>query len=234
MAYLLPELYDALYSFKQYTAEADAIDAIVQERRPGARSLLDVACGTGKHLEQLRSRYTVEGVDLDDGLLTVARRRLPAVPLHAGDMRDFDLGRSFDAVTCLFSAIGHLATSTELDAAIATMARHLAPGGVLVVEPWLTPEEWIPGRPALLTVDEPDLKIARISMTGKRGTTSLLDFHYLVATPHGLESVAEHLELALFTHEETMAAFERAELDVSYDEQGLTGRGLYVGVLNSH
>jgi SAM-dependent methyltransferase len=202
----------------------------VQERRPGARTLLDVACGTGKHLEQLRDRYRVEGLDLDDGLLAVARRRLPNVPLHAGDMREFDLGRRFDAVTCLFSAIGHLAATSELDAAIATMGRHLEPGGVLVVEPWLTPEEWIPGRPALLTVDEPDLKIARISMTGTRGTTSLLDFHYLVATPHGLESVTEHLELALFSRDEMTAAFERAGLDVFYDEQGLTGRGLYVGV----
>lgn len=202
----------------------------MQERRPGARTLLDVACGTGKHLEQLRDRHLVEGLDLDDGLLAVARRRLPNVPLHAGDMREFDLGRRFDAVTCLFSAIGHLAATSELDAAIATMGRHLEPGGVLVVEPWLTPEEWIPGRPALLTVDEPDLKIARISMTGTRGTTSLLDFHYLVATPHGLESVTEHLELALFSRDEMTAAFERAGLDVFYDEQGLTGRGLYVGV----
>jgi len=230
MSYLLPELYDALYGFKQYAAEADAIHAVVQELRPGARSLLDVACGTGRHLEQLRDRYVVEGLDLDDGLLAIARRRLPGVRLHAGDMRNFDLGRRFDAVTCLFSAIGHLAATTELDAAIATMGRHLEPGGALVVEPWLTPDEWIPGRPALLTVDEPDLKVARISMTGKRGMTSLLDFHYLVATPGGVESVVEHLELELFTHDETMAAFERAGLDVFYDEQGLTGRGLYVGV----
>ena len=206
------------------------IDAVVQERRPEARSLLDVACGTGRHLEQLRHRYAVEGIDLDDGLLAVARRRLPDVPLHVGDMRGFHLGRTFDAVTCLFSAIGYLATPVELDAAIAAMGRHLEPGGVLVVEPWLKPGEWTPDRPALLTVDEPDLKVARISMSGLRGTTSLLDFHYLVATPHGVESATEHLELELFTQDETIAAFERAGLDVSYDEQGLIGRGLYVGV----
>jgi SAM-dependent methyltransferase len=233
MAYALPELYDALYGYKDYAGEAARIRELVQERNPCARSLLDVACGTGRHLEQLRGDYAVEGLDVDEGLLAVARGRLDGIPLHKGDMRGFDLGSRFDVVTCLFSAIGHLETTAELDAAIATMTRHLEDGGVLLVEPWVTPEAWTSGKPALLTVDEPELKIARISMTGRRGTTSLLDFHYLVATPDGMRSLSEHMELGLFTRGETEAAFERAGLAVSYDEHGLIGRGLYIGIRRS-
>ena len=71
-----------------------------------ARTLLDVACGTGRHLEYLRSSFETEGVDADDAMLDVARARLRDVPLSVGDMRDLDLGRRFDVVTCLFSAIG--------------------------------------------------------------------------------------------------------------------------------
>ena len=59
------EIYDTVYSFKDYAAEAERVNELIQSRRPGAASLLDVACGTGKHLEQLRRWYAVEGVDLD-------------------------------------------------------------------------------------------------------------------------------------------------------------------------
>jgi ubiquinone/menaquinone biosynthesis C-methylase UbiE len=55
---------------------------VVTDGCAAAGSLLDVACGTGKHLEQLMRWYQVEGLDLDDGLLAIARERLPGVPLH--------------------------------------------------------------------------------------------------------------------------------------------------------
>ncbi len=108
------DLYDLFYDFKDYAAEADAVREIVSARYPGARTLLDVACGTGRHLEALRASFDVEGLDLDAGLLHVAAARLPGVPLHLGDMRDADLGRTFDVVTCLFSSIGYMQTPDEL------------------------------------------------------------------------------------------------------------------------
>jgi SAM-dependent methyltransferase len=100
------EFYDAIYSHKDYAAEAARVHELIRHRCPGARTLLDVACGTGRHLEQLRAWYHVEGLDLDTRLLAAAQARLPAVLLHEADMRDFALGCRFDAITCLFSAIG--------------------------------------------------------------------------------------------------------------------------------
>ena len=229
IGYPLPHLYDAIYSFKDYAADAARLTELIRGRNPSAHTLLDVACGTGKHLEVLQDEFEVEGLDLDDDLLGIARERLGTVPLHRGDMRDFDLGRRFDAVTCLFSAIGHAADTGELDAAVAAMARHLEPGGVLVVEPWLEPDVWIPGRLHLLTVDEPDLKVARITVPEKHGITSVMNFHFLVATPDGVETHEERLEHGLFTREEYRTAFERAGLAVEHDEDGLTGRGLWIG-----
>jgi SAM-dependent methyltransferase len=229
MAYALPELYDHLYAYKDYAGESARVTSIVRARNPAARTLLDVACGTGRHLEHLREAFDVEGVDLDEGLLALARARLPSTRLEVGDMRTLDLGRRFDAVTCLFSAVGHLADTSELAAAIAAMAAHLNPNGVLVVEPWIEPDQWISGKPALLTVDEPDLKIARVTLTGRRGNTSILDFHYLVATPDGIETHAERMELGLFTADDMGRSFEQAGLCVEHDPEGLIGRGLFVG-----
>ena len=57
-------------------------------------------------------------------------------------MDDFDLGERFDVVVCLFSAIGY---TKHLDRANGAMARHVAAGGVLIVEPWFSRDEWKPG-----------------------------------------------------------------------------------------
>jgi SAM-dependent methyltransferase len=222
--------YDAIYSFKDYAAEAAKIDAIIRTRKPDARTLLDVACGTGLHLEHLRGRYeVVEGLDLDPELLAIARERLPGVPLHEGDMRMFDLGRRFDAVICLFSSIGYARTVEDLNRAVAALANHIEPDGVVVVEPWITPDAWEDDHLGAVFVDEPDLKIARVNLGERDGRLSRFVFHYLVLTSEGVERFEEPHELGLFTHEEYAAAFRAAGLEVEHDPEGLMGRGLYVG-----
>jgi hypothetical protein len=151
------------------------------------------------------------------------------VPLHLGDRRALDLGRRFDAVACRFSALGHPADASELDRAIAAMASHLQPGGVIIVEPWLDPPAWVPGRLYLLTVDEPDLRIARVTVPSQGGTAAIVDFHYLVVTPDGVETLEERMELELLTAAEQLRASERAGLEVEHDPEGLIGRGLFIG-----
>jgi len=114
--------------------------------------------------------------------------------------------------------------------AIQRLARHVLPGGVVVVEPWFGPNVWQIGRVHGLYVDQPNLKIARMSISGSDRNISILDFHYLVATSDGVTHSTEHHELGLFTHDEYLAAFRETGLDVAYDNAGLTGRGLYLGI----
>ena len=224
-------LYDAIYaSIRDYPREAAELDRLIQSMRPGARTLLDVACGTGAHLEHLAARYEVDGLDLDQEMLAVARERLPQTRFYEADMADFDLGRRFDAVVCMSSAIGYVKTPERLARAAAAMARHLEPRGVLVVEPWLSPEVWVDGHVGAVFVDEPELKIALMNVSERDGTISILNFHYLVATPAGAEHFTERHELGLFTVEQHLDAFRSAGLDVEHDPEGPIGRGLYAGV----
>src|SRR3954447_5484559 len=112
-------MYDAIYaSVRDYPREAAEVDRLIQEHRPGARTLLDVACGTGAHLEHLKD-YELEGLDLDPEMLAIARERLPDVAFHEGDLVEFDLDRRFDAVVCMFSSIGYVRTEERLRSAIA-------------------------------------------------------------------------------------------------------------------
>ena len=223
-------LYDAVYaSIRDYPREAAELDRLIQERRPGARTLLDVACGTGAHLDHL-SGYEAEGLDLDPEMLAVARERLPKVAFHEGDMVDFDLGKRFDAVVCMFSSIGYVRTEERLRSAVASMARHLEPGGVLVVEPWLSPEAWVDRHVGAVFVDEPELKIARMNVGEREGNLSIFEFEYLVGTPNGLERFNERHELGLFTVEQYLEAFRAAGLEVDHDPEGPMGRGLYIAL----
>jgi len=158
--------YDAIYAFKEYQDEVERLRAMIQARVPSPEvTLLDVACGTGLHLAYLKNQVAVEGLDLDPNMLEIARQRCPGVPFHQGDLVDFDLGRSFEVVMCLFSSIGYAKTLGRMQQAVQTMARHLRPGGLLLVEPWLTPDVFETGRFDARFVDEPDLKIARITTT---------------------------------------------------------------------
>jgi SAM-dependent methyltransferase len=227
---LSARIYDALYSFKDYADEARRLHELIQAWNSGARTLLDVACGTGKHLAELRTWYEVEGLDLEPQLLAFARERLADVPLHEGDMTDFDLGREFDAVTCLFSSIGYAYPDGRMRAAVRAMARHLAPGGVLVVEPWLTPDRYRERHVGTLLAEHEELRIARMNTVVREGDLTWMDMHHLVGTPDGVEHFVERHELGLYTDEQYGDAIAAAGLEPEHDAEGLIGRGLWLGI----
>lgn len=228
------QYYDVIYAAqgKDYPKEAKQIhDEIEKHKKSVGNALLDVGCGTGGHFPFLKEWYQTEGLDLDGHMLAVARSRFPDATFHQGDMSDFDLGKQFDAVTCLFSAIGYTKTPEKMQAAIASMAQHVSPGGVLLVEPWFAPEQWKAklGRPSVTNVDQPELKITRMNVSEMDGNVSILNFHFLVATPGHMEHFTEKHELGLFTQDEYLKGFIDAGLEVTHDPGGLTGRGLYIG-----
>jgi ubiquinone/menaquinone biosynthesis C-methylase UbiE len=223
------ELYDAIYHFKNYQHESERLRALIERFVPGARTLLDVACGTGEHAKFLKDHYAVDGIDLNSCYLEAARAKNPSGKFVRADMIDFDLGRSYDVVTCLFSAIGYLKYLEPLQQAIGCMARHVRPGGALLIEPWVTPERWQSGTLSVNTGQTPDGLVSRMALSRREGNRSVISLHYLYGTRQGVRYYGDQLELGLFTTEEMMQAFELAGMRVFYDLEGLIGRGLYIG-----
>lgn len=223
------EVYDALsLARKDYAKEAERIHHMIQtQKHSDGNDLLDVACGTGLHAEALRRWYQVEGLDLSEHQLTIARKRLPDVTLYHADMTNFGIGKTYDAMTCLYGAIGELLDIEQVNSAIRAMTKHLKPGGVLIVEPWLRPEQFVEGRIWSDFVDEPQRKIARMTIAKRHGKIVDLEMRYMVGNPGKIEEFIEHHQEALHTVDEYLSAFRLAGLAVTYDEAGLNGRGLY-------
>lgn len=230
------QFYDAIYSFKDYADEVGKIQTFIGKyARREYQTLLDVACGTGKHLEYLQNHYTVAGIDFDDGMLAVAENRLPDMPLHHANMTNFDLGQRFDVIACLFSSIGYVETVENLNQSLQAMANHLAEDGLLIIEPWLTIEVFRTGTVHLLCVDESHLKISRMGTSVVENNVSIMEMQYLVGenqpdTMNSIHHFVEFHRLGLFTHEQYLQAFEQAGLHAIFDEKGLTGRGLFIGL----
>ena len=229
------QYYDRIYAtkLKDYQTESARLLEIVRSRTPRELcSLLDVACGTGVHLQILAPEFDeAHGIDLDPDMVQIAQSKLTECSIHQGNMIDFNLGREFDLVACLFSSIGYVHTIENLNAAIANMARHTAPGGVVIVEPWLSAEQLDPRHLHAVFIDDDDLKLARMSNMRIIDRISRFDFHYLVSTrEEGTHHFVEQHDLGLFTVDEHLEAFRLAGLDVEYDEKGLMNRGLYIAV----
>lgn len=226
------DYYDVIYDAlgKDYRREAKRIRRLVHlNQQSSGNTLLDVACGTGRHLRFLKRYFRAEGLDLNPRLLEIAQKRNPDLLFHRGNMLTFNLHKQFDVITCLFSAIGFMKTVPELGRAIWNMGRHLKAGGVLIVEPWLSPARYQSGRIDAVFVKLPKLKIARMNRTTANGKLSILDFHYLIGTPQGINYFKEVDALGLFTHKQYVKSFHAAGLTVHYDVRGLIGRGLYAG-----
>ena len=229
----LAEYYDAINARKDYHGESERLETIARRfGRPGRTTWLDVACGTGRHLEFLNRRHSTVGVDGSREMLRIARRRLPRVRLVLGDMRAFRLNRRFDVVSCLFSAIGHLRTKGDVRTAFANFARHLNPGGVAIVEPWIEPSAWRPGMIHLRTYEGPAVTVVRCASSSRRGNRSMIHYHFLIGKP-GRE--IRHYEVTdvglLLSRDELLELMRSAGLQPRFLARGLTpGRGLLVGV----
>ena len=224
------EFYDLIYStFKDYEAEAAQISSLLRQLNPQCKTVLDVACGTGEHARLLSAEgFAVDGLDLDATFVRIARQKHPAGRFFEADMSDFHLPHRYDAVTCLFSSIGYLRTLDRVEAALTCFREHLAPRGVIVVEPWFAPGVLDPGRVARNTGEANGVGVTRVSRAEVEGRISRLRFDYEITDGTGTRHASEVHELGLFTTTELLETFRSAGLEANHDPKGLTDRGLYV------
>jgi SAM-dependent methyltransferase len=226
-------LYDLIHEAKgrDPAAEADVFLREIRQRNPGARTLLDVACGTGANLPRFTESFEAMGLDASEHMVSLAQAKCANVEFVSADMRTFDLGRRFDAIVSLFSGVGYLVEESDLREAVSTMVKHLNPGGVLMLEGWVEVGQW---RGSAVSVDccqTDSAAIARVTRSSADGMRSSFTCRYTVATNEGIDTIDEHHVMRLADPDEFATAYGDAGLTFERLPNLLrAGRAVYVGV----
>lgn len=199
--------YDLVKSHRDYEAEAAVVRHLIRAYAPKARVVVEVACGTGTLLSHL-PEYRRIGVDASGPMLVRAREKLgDEVPLHCGKMQSFQLPRpGVDVLLLLDGAIGY-AEPAELEPTLQTFARNLASGGLLVLEPWFTPEEWQPKKVHVTHHANDVVTVVRVAYGHPEGG---IDFHTTIGTSAGLHHFDEHAHFRLHPEAAVLQAFRKA------------------------
>lgn len=116
-----------------------AVDFYRVEADWRGRSVLELGCGTGHKLIPIASDgHPCVGLELSADMLAEAQRKADergvAVEWVQGDMRDFDLGRTFDLVFIAANSLLHLHETVDLVNCFRSVRRHLAPGARFVFD----------------------------------------------------------------------------------------------------
>jgi SAM-dependent methyltransferase len=136
---LVADLYDHVVAYRDRPDVGFYVEAAEKSGGP----VLELGCGTGRVLLPIaRAGVDIVGVDLSPHMLGVCRRRLASEPaavqskaqLVLADMRDFSFSRTFKLITTPFRAFQHLTTTADQLACLACVRRHLADGGVLILD----------------------------------------------------------------------------------------------------
>lgn len=229
----LASYYDLIYSWKDYQKESTTILRLIQKNKKSkGKTLLEVGCGTGHHLQYFKKKFDCTGIDINDEIIQVAKKKVKGVQFKQGNMIQFDLNQQFDAITCLFSAIGYVKTYQNLEKTINTMSKHLVQGGVIIIEPWFSKKKFKTGKPILTTYQDKNIKIARMSISEVKGNISTLHMQYLIAQKNKpIQHVTDHHELGLFETQKTLQYLKKAGINATFQQDGLMkDRGLFVGI----
>lgn len=134
--------YDLYYADKDYSEEAEFVLEMASRFGVRPRTLLDMGCGTGRHLAEFARRgIQCDGFDRSANMLEQARKRLSDrnVGMCEGDIVSFQNGKEYDIVVSMFAVMGYLVDHDQLLDGLMTARRHLAPGGIFVFDGWFGP-----------------------------------------------------------------------------------------------
>jgi len=226
--------YDELYvKPEQYQKEVQQVVIFSQHYlQSGGNTLLDVACGTGGHMTYLQDHFQVSGLDLSQEMLAIARKKFPETPFYHENMIDFHLDTHFDIIICMYGSIGFVKTRPNLKLTLKNMARHLLPGGLVIIVPWSTTEAF----EETIVVDavkHPHIRIARMENV-KRKSNSLVEvtFHHLIGKSGQVKYHTQRMEVGLFSRDDYISAIQEAGLQLAEVYEGSNiSMGAFVGRL---
>ncbi len=215
---------------KDYQKEVDMLfDLIKKYKLSSGNDLLDIGCGTGEHIRYLKNSFVVKGLDISEDMLTVARNKFPEISFICTDMADFNLGEQFDVIISLFSAVGYVRTIERLKLTITNISNHLKPGGIAIIEPWFTPQNFFSAHANVLFSSNEGISACRMRETSVDDNNVNILEEILMFFDNKVVHFSSNHIFGLFSRDDFFAAFTGAQMTFDYLDKGLSDRGLYIG-----
>lgn len=221
--------YDLIYKWMDYLGEAKFVKKIVAEfKKSDGNNLLDVACGTGNHAQYLQDSFQIVGLDINEDMMDIARKKVPNMELIQGDMKKLNLEREFDVILCLFSSINYHTSLTELEKTLKLFYNHLKAGGVLIFDLGFCTENWDEGRMLVDAVVEGDLQLARISQSRLHNGVFNANFVFLIKENGKMDFEIDQHQIGVFPTKDVKMILEKTGFkyhiysdynDIPWDEE---------------
>lgn len=129
---IFAKFYDTVMGSREKTAAE--VWNLVKEHHPQAKTILELAVGTGTNLVPLSADYEVSGLDLSEKMLEVAKTKLPEAKFYHQDMVNFELQERFDVILCLFDSVNHLLNFEQWKQMFQNVREHLNENGVFIFD----------------------------------------------------------------------------------------------------
>ncbi len=139
LSWLWP-MWGSVSEYERHCANVERL--INQHAEREVRSLLNIGCGAGKNVFNLKRRFSVTGIDISSAMLELAYKTNPECRFYQADMREFSLDGLFGAVL-IDDAISYMTTEEDLKAVFSRAYDHLKPGGVMICGPDETKETFV-------------------------------------------------------------------------------------------
>ena len=218
--------YDVLKSYKNYQEESRQIKQIINEYHVNANSILHLACGSAEHDRYLKNIYNVDGLDLNQDFVQLAKKKNPNGSYFVGDMTDFSLNQKYDVIICVYGSVGYAKTLEQLNSMFTCCKNHLNKDGLFIIEPWYNKENWKTDFIHKKYFETEEVSICRMAKGNENG--SIL-FHYLVADGDQVQYFTEEYSFGLFSQSDLINAFENIGMTALYRNDVLQKKGLYIG-----
>jgi SAM-dependent methyltransferase len=108
--------------------------SLIALHKPEAKTVLEIACGTGAILGFLADTYEVTGLDRSQQMLALARKKLPHIRFYRQGMTCFSIAKQFDVIVCVFDSLNHLLGFGEWKKVFRQVALHLDKDGLFVFD----------------------------------------------------------------------------------------------------
>jgi len=176
--------YNLLYKDKNYQEEYTYIcDLIKKHSNNNEKNILDIGCGTGKHLSFFKKDgYTVSGVDISENMISEARKYLRQEnDLICCKASEFKFNKKFEIIISLFHVINYQTENDELEKIFKNVSKHLVDGGLFIFDFWYGPAVLTdPPVVKIKRLEDDDVKITRITEPVMHYNENIVDVNFEV------------------------------------------------------